>query len=1095
MAPPTRPFVGRERELAQLVSAIEESRSGAGALWLLAGEPGIGKSRLANEAAREAQQRGMLVLAGHCWEAGGAPTFWPWVQMLRALMRHLGSSAVADRLGARAAHLAALLPELAATEPTVSSQAPALDPDQARFQVLEAVSGLLVDHAAECPLLLLIEDLHAADVSSLLLLDLLARELPRARILAIGTYRTAELDPRSTGPYLARVERAAHHIDLKRIGRDPVTALLERTIGGAVRPDLAAAVDAATEGNPLFVVEMARLLASDPEVGQRVAGRTTLPLPSTVRAALRERIARLDADAREVLQVAAVLGRDFAVPVLAELLQRSEADLEAPLARAAETALVGRVGPSVRRFSHILIREVLHDELPDERRFGLHRQRAERLAGASGWGSPASWSEIAHHWLEAGPSARREAEQALVRAAEEATARMAFDDAALALEHALGCLDSSSSPSPAEGTRRRYQIALALGHARNLAGDVLAARESCVAAAALARSLADPERFAMAVLEYGAVFVHGNVDPLLLSLLQEALGALPPGDGPLRARLMARYAAALQPSPDPLEPGKLAREAIAMARRVGEPHTLLATLRDACGGFMDVEAPEERLAINRETVELALHLGEPVYALRGTMRIVFDEFERGEVAAAHAAIDAAERMAERLAHPHYRWPIAGLRAMCATREGRFADARRWLAAARELADGARDPNAFRALTLHEMCRLRIEGRDDEVRALLPELVRGAAGSWFAETLTRIWAAVLGLGPEMCGPMTDADMAVAVASIDSSLIRTLIEVATQRRDEPTLAAIAQVLGPRAHRVVSWGIFGFSVEGPVSALLGRVAAARGRIAEARELFEDALARARTMGARPHAAWIAHHLGCAIAEGAGDARGKARELLELARSEALAMDMPGLVAKATARLGALGASSPATSARGTAIAAPPSSPAGVRMTLAGELWTIEHGAARVLMRDTKGLRMLAALVDRPGTDWHVLDLSRPEGAPAAAQGGLGATLDARARADYRERISTLRAEIEEAASWNDPSRAERAHAELDAITAQLERAMGLGGRARRSGADAERARVNVQRRVRDAIRRIGEQDHALARHLERSVRTGTLCRYDPE
>ncbi|MFN7955458.1 MAG: ATP-binding protein [bacterium] len=196
MPSPTRPFLGRERELDTLARALHECAAGSGSVWLVSGEPGIGKSRLAEELARSAQAAGMVSLDGRCWEAGGAPAFWPWLQALRGLVRQLGQAAVDAALGARAVHLLPLLPELAAARPALGST-PALDADQARFQVLEAVTTLLVEASARgAPILVVLEDLHAADPSSLLLLEFLAREVGRARLVVLGTYRESSSTPR-----------------------------------------------------------------------------------------------------------------------------------------------------------------------------------------------------------------------------------------------------------------------------------------------------------------------------------------------------------------------------------------------------------------------------------------------------------------------------------------------------------------------------------------------------------------------------------------------------------------------------------------------------------------------------------------------------------------------------------------------------------------------------------------------------------------------------------------------------------------------------------------------------------------------------------
>jgi non-specific serine/threonine protein kinase len=161
-------------------------------------------------------------------------------------------------------------------------------------------------------------------------------------------------------------------------------------------------------------------------------------------------------------------------------------------------------------------------------------------------------------------------------------------------------------------------------------------------------------------------------------------------------------------------------------------------------------------------------------------------------------------------------------------------------------------------------------------------------------------------------------------------------------------------------------------------------------------------------------------------------------------------------------------------------------------GELWVLDGADSELSFKNTKGMGMLARLLDEPDRELHVLDLSGSTNAPT--QNGIP-RLDAKARAAYRLRAESLRGEIAEAEGWNDTARAEKARAELEVLSQELASAVGLGGRDRETHSTVERARVNVQRRIKDAIRRIAEQDEAVGRHLARSVRTGTYCAYEPD
>jgi DNA-binding SARP family transcriptional activator len=212
---PTRGlFVGRDHELGALGAGLEAARAGSGRLFLLVGEPGIGKTRLAEEFGADARARGCRVLAGRCWEAGGAPAYWPWLQAIRARLRESDTERRRSQLGSSASELAQILPELRELYPDLP-EPPSLDPESARFRLFEAVSSFLVSAAEESPLLLVLDDLHAADEPSLLLLRFLARNLGESRIVVVGAYRDA--DP-TVGGELA--------VTLVELAREPVTRTL-----------------------------------------------------------------------------------------------------------------------------------------------------------------------------------------------------------------------------------------------------------------------------------------------------------------------------------------------------------------------------------------------------------------------------------------------------------------------------------------------------------------------------------------------------------------------------------------------------------------------------------------------------------------------------------------------------------------------------------------------------------------------------------------------------------------------------------------------------------------------------------------------------
>ena len=290
-----RALVGRDRDLADLLPVIDGALAGSGAVVLLAGEPGIGKSRLAEALAAHAHQRGASVAVGRCWETGGAPAFWPWVQALGSQIRQTDPALVQDLTGPDAADLAAIVPELHA-----SAHARSADAEGSRFRLFGAVAAYLRRAAAHQPVTLFLDDLHAADLPSLLLLRFVAAEVPRGRILIVGCYRDTE--PRSDLneilPDLVR-EPAVHHHALRPLTSEGMAQVLELVTGAEPEAELVEHVHARTEGNPLFAVEIGRLLRTAAD-----AAPGSTPIPSGVTETIHRRVSGRSERCRETLVVA-----------------------------------------------------------------------------------------------------------------------------------------------------------------------------------------------------------------------------------------------------------------------------------------------------------------------------------------------------------------------------------------------------------------------------------------------------------------------------------------------------------------------------------------------------------------------------------------------------------------------------------------------------------------------------------------------------------------------------------------------------------------------------------------------------------------------
>jgi DNA-binding SARP family transcriptional activator/tetratricopeptide (TPR) repeat protein len=462
-------LVGRDDQLAALDGVLAGAGGGRGRVVLVAGEPGIGKTRLAEEAARRGAAAGMQVAWGRCHEGDGAPTLWPWTQVVRQLAAELGPGQLAAMLGPSAAWLGQLMPELA--EPAgPPGPRPVADLGAARFQLNQAVAGLLRRLAEARPLLVVVDDLHWADVPSLSLLAFLAGELNDARLVVVGTYRDVEALPgrplADTLGALAR-EPVVERIALGGLDRADVARLIGRTIGGRPAEPLVQAVADRCGGNPFFITELLRLLQSERGLAAPdAAAAARREVPVGVRDVLRRRLARLPAQTSTVLTVAAVAGRGFDL----DLIEAVTGLDDEPALDAAEAAvLAGLVIEDDRaagryRFAHALVRETIYEDISRARRARLHARVAGALVAVRG-ANPEPAAEMAYHCWQAAPviGAAR-ALPHLLRAGEQAAAQLAYEAADEQFARALEL--AGQLPASSQATEQEIHIGARLGTVR-----------------------------------------------------------------------------------------------------------------------------------------------------------------------------------------------------------------------------------------------------------------------------------------------------------------------------------------------------------------------------------------------------------------------------------------------------------------------------------------------------------------------------------------------------------------------------------------------------------------------------------------------------
>jgi DNA-binding SARP family transcriptional activator/tetratricopeptide (TPR) repeat protein len=894
-------FVGRAAELAELVAGLDDALAGHGRLFLLVGEPGIGKSRLADELITHARARGARVLVGRCWEAGGAPAYWPWVQSLRAYVRESEIPALRSQLGDGAADLAQIVPELRQRFPELADP-PSLESEGARFRLFDATAEFLRNASESRSILLVLDDLHAADASSLLLLQFIARQLGSTRMLLLCAYRDVDPIPGQTlTALLAEVARepVTRRLSLGGLSEREVAEYLELTASEMASPELVAALHEETEGNPLFVAETVRLLTVE-GVGAESAA-ATVAIPQSVRDVIARRLTHLSDECNRVLVLASVLGREFALDALARLSGVSEEELLDMLDEAMAARVVSDVpgGPGRLRFAHVLFRDTLYEGLTTVRRVRIHRHAIEAIETLYGDEPGPHLAELAHHSI-----AGSEFDKALPyakRAGDRALALLAYEESARLYETALEALDLAG----ASDEEMRCELLLRLGDAQARAGDVPAAKKTFLRAAEAARSAVLPDQLARAALGYGGRFVWSRAwcDAQLIPLLEEALTALPDEDSELRARLLARLTGG--PLRDTLarEPRvAMSQQAVDIARRLGDPATLAYALEGRYETDWSPDVLEERLATANELIEVAESTGDAERAYAGHDCRFYALIEAGDVPAAYQDHEVANRLAHQLRQPAQLWDTVTRGAFLALFEGRFEEAEAAIHEALELGRLAQSANAQQAFDLQMYALRREQGRLREV----VEVVERAVDDYPAYP---VWRYVLADVFAQLGRMDDARATLDVLAADAfpayaaggemqwlCSISLLPEVCRDLRDAVQAATLYKLLFPhsRLNAVTPPEL----CLGSVSRGLGILAATMSKWPDALQHFEDALEMNATTCARP---WLAYsqydYAYMLLARGNAGDRERADDLLASARTLSQELGMSALAEKISA------------------------------------------------------------------------------------------------------------------------------------------------------------------------------------------------------
>jgi len=668
-------FVGRSSELTTLVGALDRAVAGHATNVLVTGEAGIGKTRLLEEFGRLAGSRSVPVVWGRATNEEGAPPFWPWRQILRGWLAGTDPDAAQALLGGAADDLTRIAPELRAlTGATPGSPiGPALAGTEQRFALFEVVCDFLVAAAADHGLVLVLDDLHWADTASLLLLAHLVRNVRDARLLVTGALRP--LDARwagEPGEVLADIgrQRSITRIDLVGVTPTEVGEQLTHTLGR--RPDDAtvATVAQRSAGNPLFVQEIGRLLASHTQPGPDAdagAGADEGLVPDAVRAVIVERLGHLSPSCRELLARAAVVSVDIEPHLLAAI---ADTGLDAVLSGLDEALAAGIVVRSRLsagyRFEHDLVRDSLRLEVPTAARARAHLRAAEHLTATDVDGHR---SEIAHHRLESLPVGDPLAAlEATGRAAELALRQLAFEDAAVLYGRAL----DATRGARVDG-RARGRLLVEKARAEHLAGDVNAATASVEEAAALAQQAGDFEGLARAAVVMPDVSSPEWL-PKVDGWCHTALAGLDAADSPLRSQLLAQQALAWTFTGDLEDMAAVSAESLAMAERLDDPTALLIALRARQMALSNPDGVGERLTLAGRMRQLGERTHDAAAVMWGRLWRFDALVQLGRIDEAESELDRLEPLVTRMRQPLGRWHLARSRAAILAGRGRFADA-------------------------------------------------------------------------------------------------------------------------------------------------------------------------------------------------------------------------------------------------------------------------------------------------------------------------------------------------------------------------------------------------------------------------------------
>ena len=1071
-------------------AALEESIAGRGGCFLISGEPGIGKTRLADELAADAASRGIRVAWGRCWEGGGAPAYWPWVEIVRSFVLEPGRAR--QQQPAVPPEIGQLIPELAAE---TTQQRSSSDPEQGRFRLFDAVATLVKQVARSTPLVLILDDLHEADRGSLELLKFVARGLTDSRVVIVGTYRDAEVRRSSyLAESISEIVRHGHPMPLAGLAENEVAQMIEYCAERAPSSTFASELHRVTAGNPLFVDGVIRVLVAERKLGTAEhLDLSGFKLPEGVRGAIRKRLALLSAEARSALAVAAVIGQEFGVVLLERVNKERVGTLAELMREAVEIGIVAAPSREIWRFTHPLIREALYKDSTDADRARLHRAIAEALEEMHAANLTPHLAALANHFREAGIIEK--AIDYLVRAGRAAYALFAYEEVV-----------------------HHWEAAAALQKDRS---------EKAMERARLLEDLGAP---ALLGLEKRGV---GYLEQSLK--LYEGLGQVEAA-----ARVHVKIGYSLTNVNDPVLRGfPLALSHYRTAETLladGQNFRLLSRLYSGLSTVaLELMQNDQGLEASRRAMEIGEQSGDELLWVRGALIHADSLYYRGDLAKAFHLLNRAWQKADELNSTSAAAMAAAGICFCHAYLWNPQEGEEWVR--RELSKSRlKHAPSLRRHLFHNLAHACVfAGKLNETRRLLaqtPCLLVEAIVAFYAGDWSRAESTLLKdleeQGRRPGRPQQEAFATLWLGRLhrarsehskaENLLHRALAIIQVQRpylevdiRSELTVLYVdsarlneAQSQLARLREIINRGENWLGLAGHVARAEASVAVAEGRYQEAQGHFEAAVGISRRCQVPWDEAEALQRWGRALLA-VGEHQHAVKKFdaaIEIYKHHDAGRCWIDRVEEARIE-------PPATAA--PLVEQRPSDEECL-FRREGDFWTVAYRGVTCRLRDMKGFGYIAHLIAHPGDRIHVLDLfaqvrgSRAATAPSADLRAedlevvsdmcdASEVLDSRARAEYRRRLSELHAELEEAERNNDPGSAERTRNELSSLTDGLRSALGLGGRSRRFTAETERARGTVSKSIRVSLERIQRNHQELGAHLSTCIRTGYFCAYMPD